>query len=300
MRILGGAEHATLEVEIYRQTADLLDLPVASVLALLQLAAVASLLVVQDRLERRRASSAVALAPARRRRPASPGERWWLRGNLALLAVLLVTPLAVLVERSFRTGDGHGLSAWRALGDRSRATGLFVPPLEAVANSLRFAAAATVIAVVLGGLAAAALTRPAGRVGRAVDAALLLPLGTSAVTVGFGFLIALDQPVDLRASPWLVPLAQAVVALPFVVRTMTPVLRSIDVRLREAAAVLGASPGGRGGRSTSPSSVGLSWWRRASPSPSPSVSSGPRRSSPGPTRRRCPSPSTGSSAALGA
>ena len=71
---------------------------------------------------------------------------------------------------------------------------------------------------------------------------LLLPLGTSAVTVGFGFLLALDEPVDLRASPWLVPLAQAVVAIPFVVRTMTPVLRSIDPRLREAAALLGASP----------------------------------------------------------
>ena len=70
----------------------------------------------------------------------------------------------------------------------------------------------------------------------------MLPLGTSAVTVGFGFLIALDTPVDLRASPWLVPIAQAVVALPFVVRTMTPVLRSIDPRLREAAALLGASP----------------------------------------------------------
>jgi thiamine transport system permease protein len=77
---------------------------------------------------------------------------------------------------------------------------------------------------------------------RAIDVVLLLPLGTSAVTVGFGFLLALDEPVDLRASPWLVPLAQAVVALPFVVRTMSPVLRSIDDRLREAAAVLGASP----------------------------------------------------------
>jgi thiamine transport system permease protein len=79
-------------------------------------------------------------------------------------------------------------------------------------------------------------------VARSVDSALLLPLGTSAVTVGFGFLLALDEPVDLRASPWLVPIAQAVVALPFVVRTLTPVLRSIDPTLREAAAVLGASP----------------------------------------------------------
>lgn len=243
VRILGGAGHATLEVEIYRQTADLLDLPVASILALLQLVVVGSLLVVQDRLERRRTVVAVRLSPARRRPAVGRGERLWLGANLALLAVLLVTPLAVLVERSFRTGDGHGLAAWRALAGRTPGTRLFVSPLEAVGNSVRFATAATVVAVVLGALAATALSRSHGRVARGIDAVLLLPLGTSAVTVGFGFLIALDRPVDLRASPWLVPLAQAVVALPFVVRTMTPVLRSVDDRLREAAAVLGASPG---------------------------------------------------------
>ncbi len=242
VRILGGPGHATLEVEIYRQTAALLDLPVASVLALLQLAAVGTLLVLQDRLERRRTTAAVALAPPRRRRPSTAGERAWLWANLALMGVLLVTPLAVLVERSLRTAEGHSLHAWRTLADRTRTSGLFVPPLEAVANSLRFAVVATVVAVVLGGLAAAGLARGGGRVARTLDAALVLPLGTSAVTVGFGFLIALDEPVDLRASPWLVPLAQAVVALPFVVRTMMPVLRSIDERLREAAATLGASP----------------------------------------------------------
>jgi thiamine transport system permease protein len=62
------------------------------------------------------------------------------------------------------------------------------------------------------------------------------------VTVGFGFLVALDEPIDLRSSPWLIPIAQAVVALPFTVRTITPVLRSIDPLLREAAGVLGATP----------------------------------------------------------
>jgi thiamine transport system permease protein len=242
VRILGGAHHATMEVEIYRQTANLLNLPVASVLALLQLVAVGALLTVQDRLERRQTRAPIALAPPRRHRPSSRFERAWLGGNLAVMAVLLVTPLGVLVERSFRTGTGHGLTAWRTLADPSRTSGLFVPPLEAVRNSLRFASIATCIAVGLGGLAAAALARSGGRVARGLDAALLLPLGTSAVTVGFGFLIALDEPIDLRASPWLVPCAQALVALPFVVRIMTPVLRSIDQRLREAAAVLGASP----------------------------------------------------------
>ena len=71
----------------------------------------------------------------------------------------------------------------------------------------------------------------------------MLPLGVSAVTLGFGFLITLDQPpLDLRDSPLLVPIAQALVALPLVVRTLVPVLAGIDDRQRQAAASLGAGP----------------------------------------------------------
>jgi thiamine transport system permease protein len=76
-----------------------------------------------------------------------------------------------------------------------------------------------------------------------LDAALMLPLGVSAVTVGFGYLITLDKlPGDLRTSAALVPLAQALVVTPLVIRIVLPVLRSIDERLRQAAATLGASP----------------------------------------------------------
>jgi thiamine transport system permease protein len=71
----------------------------------------------------------------------------------------------------------------------------------------------------------------------------MLPLGTSAVTLGLGFIVALDTPpLDLRASPLLLPLAHTLVALPFVLRSLLPALRSIRPRLRQAAAVLGASP----------------------------------------------------------
>jgi thiamine transport system permease protein len=242
VRLLGGPAHSTLEVEIYRQTADLLDLPVASVLALLQLTAVVAILAVQDVLSRRWTQATVRLQPAARRRPRHLRERAWVSGNLLVMALLLVTPLVVLVERSFRSSGSWSLESWRALGEQTRGTGLFVSPVEAVGNSLWFALVATAVAVPLGLLAASALARSPGRAARAVDLTLLLPLGTSAVTVGFGFLVALDEPVDLRASPWLVPLAQAVVALPFVVRTVSPVLASIDRRLHEAAAVLGAAP----------------------------------------------------------
>ena len=75
-----------------------------------------------------------------------------------------------------------------------------------------------------------------------LDILIMLPLGTSAVTLGFGFLVALDAPIDLRTSFWILPIAHGLIAVPFVVRTTLPVLRSIDRRLREAAAVLGAAP----------------------------------------------------------
>ncbi len=88
-----------------------------------------------------------------------------------------------------------------------------------------------------------ALSRSAGRRGRALDLAVMVPLGTSAVTLGFGILIALDSPpLDLRTSPAIVPIAQALVGIPFVVRSLVPALRAVDPRQREAAAVLGATP----------------------------------------------------------
>ncbi|QNP65561.1 ABC transporter permease [Streptomyces genisteinicus] len=245
VQILGGPAFSTLEVEIYRQTADLLDLPTAAVLTLIQFAAVGLVLAVHARTVRRGESTLRLVDPSRTaRRPRGAGQ-WTLLGSVvATVLVLLVAPLAVLAERSFDTPGGYGLDYYRALTVvDSRGATFLVPPVEAIRNSLEYAAAATAVSVLVGSLAAAALTRRAGRLTRGFDALLMLPLGVSAVTVGFGFLIALDEPpLDLRTSWILVPLAQALVGIPFVVRIMLPVLRAVDTRLREAASVLGASP----------------------------------------------------------
>ncbi|GAA1516696.1 iron ABC transporter permease [Streptomyces albidochromogenes] len=245
VQILGGPAYSTLEVEIYRQTAQFLDLPTAAVLTLVQFAAVGAILAVHAWTVRRRESALKLVDPSRTaRRPRGAGQWALLGGVLTTVAALILVPLGVLVERSLDGPGGYGLGYYRALQSAGASGGTFlVPPLEAVWNSLEYALAATVIALVVGGLAAAALTRRAGRLVRGFDALLMLPLGVSAVTVGFGFLITLDEPpLDLRTSWILVPLAQALVGVPFVVRTMLPVLRAVDARLREAAAVLGASP----------------------------------------------------------
>jgi thiamine transport system permease protein len=240
--LLGGTRYRTLEVSIVRATRDLLDLRTASVLAIVQMITVVVLLVVLGRSGERESVRQRLLGQADvARPPASRGERLLLAANLMFMALLLGGPLAVLLERSLHTDAGYGLDFYRALQDAPQRAAILVSPLEAVGNSLAFATVATAIALVVGGMAAFALERR-GRGERLLSLGLMLPLGTSAVTVGFGFLIALDRPIDLRASWWLVPCAHALVAVPFVVRITLPVLRSIDPRLREAAAVLGASP----------------------------------------------------------
>ncbi len=239
--ILGDGRLATLEVEIYRTTAQLLDLPTASVLALLQMAAVVASLVVHGRLSRGiDGRERLARQAATLRRPTGRGERTLFTAVLVGSAVLVGAPILALLERSLRVGDGYGLRWFTSLGETTGI--LFVPPTEAITNSLVFGAGAALVALVVGGLAAVAATS-GGRAGALMDRALMVPLGTSAVTLGFGFLITLDSPpLDLRSSPLLIPLAQGLVAIPFVVRAMVPALRSIDPRLRQAATMLGADP----------------------------------------------------------
>lgn len=244
--LLGGPSFATLEVEIYRQTAQLLNLPVAATLSLLQLGGLLVLLFVYARLQDRLALG-VRLLPARltARPPRDAAERTFVAATLLGMALLLGLPLLALVERSLSVGAGYSLDNYVSLFGPVR-SGLFVPPLEALRNSLIFAVTATAICLGLGLPASAFIAYRRGVIGQSFDTLLMLPLGTSAVIVGYGFIVAFGRlpllPFDLRTSPLLIPIAHALVALPFVVRSVAPVMRSIDPRLRQAAAVLGASP----------------------------------------------------------
>ncbi len=243
--LLGGPRFATLEVEIYRQAAELLDLRVSATLALLQLGALGAMLLLYAAYQQSGGRRRIRMATDRstRRPPRTRSERLFVGGNLALMAVLLGLPLAMLVERSLAAPDGYGLGNYVSLFDESARGALYVAPVEAIRNSLGFAAAATAVCLPLGLMAAAAIAARRDTLAASLDALVTLPLGTSAVIVGFGFLVSLGNlPVDLRVSPVLIPIAHALVGLPFIVRATVPVLRSVDRRLREAAAMLGASP----------------------------------------------------------
>ena len=244
---LGGLHYSTVETEIYLLTTQFLDLQAAAALSILQLLVV-SLLLYAAHASRARREHAVDRAAAR------SVARAPRRGDLpvlvatALALVLVAAPLLTLVVGSLRVDGSWGLDHYRALRSPNGSNALLVPVTEALANSWRVAVDATLLAMLLGGLVAVVVSRTGRtrteRRGLAVlDSVFMLPLGVSAVTLGFGFLVTLDRPpLDLRSSPVLVPIAQAMVALPLVVRTVAPVLRSIDPRQRQVAASLGASP----------------------------------------------------------
>jgi thiamine transport system permease protein len=241
--MLGGLRYATVETEIYLLTTNLLDLQAAAALSVLQLIVVTGLLVVVRRLDLTPKSTMSRVPP----RPRRPSITDWPALTMTCLALVLVAaPVATLVAGSLRTSGAWNLDNYRALS--SVDLGLEVTALDALINSLRVAIDATWISLSLGLAVAIVVTRRARsrseRAARAVmDGLFALPLGVSAVTLGFGFLITLDRPpLDLRDSPWLIPIAQALVALPLVVGTLAPILAAIDHRQRDAALSLGANP----------------------------------------------------------
>jgi thiamine transport system permease protein len=244
--ILGGPHFATLEVEIYRQTINYFNLPLAATLSVFQILFTFALMIGYARLQARTALP-LELRSRRvtQRRPRNWRERLLVWGNVGLMLALLVAPLAALVARSFSVAGSFSLDFYRFLLYNPREAAFYVPPGQAVLNSLGFALATVGLSVALGLAAVTALSnrRRSRFLSRVLDPILMLPLGTSAVTLGLGYIVALDAPpLDLRASPLLVVLAHTLVALPFVVRSVLPALRAIDPRLREAAASLGASP----------------------------------------------------------
>jgi len=257
--ILGGGAVSTMEVEIWVRATSQFDLSGAAVLGLLQLTAVLATLAVHSHFARR-SHRPEHRAHSWARRPEGPIERAQVVAATALVVLISVVPLVALLERSFRLpGGGHGLEHWQHLGSVTEGTSLAVSPLDAVAVSIVSALLATLVALVIGVPAARiAAHRPGG----AADRLLLLPLGVSATTVGLGVLLAFGRPpVDLRRSWWLVPAAQALVAVPLVTRTVATALRELPSGISDAAATLGIGPRGR-------------WWRVELPLIRPAVVAG--------------------------
>jgi len=239
--ILGGIRFSTLEVQIYYQTINIFNLPLAGALSLVQIGFMFLMMIVYTRLQRQ-VQTSLRGAQSIAQKPTTQAEKWSVSLTLVFICILLFTPLIALMLRSILLDGNLTLNNYLALGESSRASLLFITPLESIGNSLRYAGLTTFFALVLGTISAY-LINHRGRLSKWLDPIFMLPLTTSAVTLGFGFIIALDEPpLNLRASWVIIPISHTLVALPFVIRSVLPALRAIPDSLREVAQVLGARP----------------------------------------------------------
>jgi thiamine transport system permease protein len=248
--LLGGSQFATLEVQIYLQTVRLFNLPLAALLAVIQLICTMTVSVLYTRVATR---STTQTAPrsevSNLRKPSTLRQKLFVSLFSILLSAFFILPLASLPVRSLsrleadrgQRGEvqyGFTTDYYTELFINRRGSVFYVPPIRATLNSLTYAGATVVLSLLLGFPAAFALAKPT-RLERIIDPLIMLPLGSSAVMLGLGFILSYGRWLT---SPLLVPFAHTLVALPFVIRALQPAIASIPHRLRQAASSLGASP----------------------------------------------------------
>jgi thiamine transport system permease protein len=251
--LLGGPGFATLEVEVFTQAMALFNLPLASILAFIQLICTLVLTLVYQYFS----SKPVPLVPAAEKASSAPptrvGQRVFVATIVIILLLLILTPLVSLVARSFirvdadrgeRVGipSGFTLDYYQALSSNPRQDYFYIPPVTAIWNSVKYGVITALLSLILGLMIVYGFKRNKNHSG-IFDTLLMIPLGTSAVTLGLGYIIFFNKPPFLwGASQWLIPMAHTLVALPFVVRGLIPAVGSIPVSYRQSAAILGASP----------------------------------------------------------
>ena len=246
--LLGGTNFSTLEVEIYLRALRLPNLPLAAMLSVVQILFTLTFSFLYTRTINQ-VTTQIAPRFATSRPPKSLREKAFVFTFYLLLVSFFALPLLSLPIRSLarleadrgqRSEVQYGLTTdyYRELFVNRRGSLFYVPPIDAAKNSLGYAGLTVFLSLVLGYPAAYALAKPA-RLEKFLDPLIMLPLGASAVMLGLGFILSFGRAL---ASPWFVPIAHTLIALPFVIRTLQPALASIPERLRQAAATLGASP----------------------------------------------------------
>lgn len=219
--VLGGQEYATVEVEIYTLVAHELQLAQAASLALWMLVLTGSVALLYALIERRLATPVRADTIARRR---PQGALQWASvwAGLAVLAVFCGAPLLAIVWRA----AAAGASAWDVLWQDAT--------LAALWNSLRFTVLAVVLATALGLSHALAARRSL-----LLRTLVFLPFVVSPVMVAFGLLLLYPT---WTASFGLLVCAYALLAYPFVAKSIAAGLDSMPPHLAQAARSLGATP----------------------------------------------------------
>ena len=236
--VLGGGQVETIETAIYFSATQFLDLEAAASLVVVQTIITAASFLVGSSLAKGTVGLEQVYEGSRKPRVDLRDLPATLTTAVIVIGLLVMPMLLVLIE-AFKVRDGFGLQNFLNLSTRGARDLLNISILDAAGNSIRNMVVAAVIAFVLGTLISWLLVRTKQKL---LDLVFLVPLGVSSVVLGFGFLVSFDAAwFPLRSSWLIVPLAQALIALPMVIRLVYPALVSIGKEPIEQASLDGAS-----------------------------------------------------------
>lgn len=244
--VLGGVGVTTLEKEIYTLTNIDLDLGGAAVLSFLQIIVVALALSLSTFLQKK-ASRCLSLQAKPLYLPKTSSSYIHIFCSYLVIFIGFMLPIWQVVWRSLHRSGSFTFANYGDLFNPDSSILLDGSVGEALKFSLMSAVQGGVIATLLGTLVALLVSAPGRKKWRllmqGIDHLYMLPLGISSVTIGLGLLVSLAAPPwNLAESGLLLPLAQALVAVPVVLRVVKPALQGIDQDLRTTSALCGASP----------------------------------------------------------
>jgi putative spermidine/putrescine transport system permease protein len=165
---------------------------------------------------------------------------WTLRAIVLLFTIFMLAPILVVVATAF-TSAGYVSFPMPGLSFRWFARMIdYAPFMRSLWVSVEVALGATLLSCLLGVPASLALARSNHPAAQATMAFLLSPLSMPMIVLGFASLFFLSR-IGVGLSLMALLIAHTCVCLPYVVRVVASVYRSIPPSLEEAAEILGAS-----------------------------------------------------------
>ena len=234
VRVLGGPSRSTLETEIYFRAMQLGDVSGAMLLSALQIVIIALLFVVTTKAGRKKFEQSTRPTITRQVSLQTRKQKIAIATIISSATAFAIVPVLAIAFKSINTDSRFTTSAWHAVFASPEIT-------QSITKTFTYAVIAMSLATILGLLSASSVAY--NKDFRFISGLTTLPIVISAVSIGLGIIITFDtQPFDWRGSQFMLPLAHALVALPLVMRIISPVLQAIPDSLRQASSVLGASP----------------------------------------------------------
>ncbi|ACS34206.1 ABC transporter permease [Thermococcus gammatolerans] len=244
--ILGGYRYSTIEVAIFTSIMTLLDFRTGAALAVIQMTLSFTFMYLYLK-SLDRYSKAEEQRILREPRRLKLKDMLSLKGlgitiYSAIVFVFILSPLLAVVYDSITWKGKFTLEFYRRLFDSSYNPIFGSDSLHAIAWTFAFGFATVLLATLIALAIAYSALRWDLPGKTLVDVLATLPLGSSAIVIGLGYIKAFHRPpLLLLGSPYLIVAAHTVIAYPFALRAVSSSLRKVKSSLREAAMSLGAT-----------------------------------------------------------